>query len=105
MYRDSARTHAHFLPLHLRYGGWKAALFGVALLGSLPFAAQALIPLAGIKAISAGSFHTCAVITGGTAKCWGANNDFYLGDNTPIDRLTRVNVGGVESGVMTIEPG
>jgi alpha-tubulin suppressor-like RCC1 family protein len=39
--------------------------------------------------------HACAVIAGGTVKCWGANYSGELGDGTIIDRGTPVLVRGV----------
>jgi len=36
----------------------------------------------GVAAISAGSDHTCAVLTDGTGRCWGLNNYGQAGNNT-----------------------
>jgi alpha-tubulin suppressor-like RCC1 family protein len=34
----------------------------------------------GVKSIASGDSHTCAVLTDGTAKCWGLNEDGQLGN-------------------------
>jgi alpha-tubulin suppressor-like RCC1 family protein len=45
----------------------------------------------GVSSITTGHNHTCAVLTTGMAKCWGADDSYKLGDysltnrNTPVD--------------------
>jgi len=46
----------------------------------------------GVTAIGVGLQHACALITGGTVKCWGQNGDGRLGDGTTTARSTPVSV-------------
>jgi alpha-tubulin suppressor-like RCC1 family protein len=50
--------------------------------------------LSGVVAISAGYYHTCALLKDTTVRCWGFNRGAELGDGTGMDRSTPVAVVG-----------
>jgi alpha-tubulin suppressor-like RCC1 family protein len=59
-------------------------------------------PVTGIgdaTAISLGEHHACAVVSGGSVKCWGFNAYGQLGDGTTTDATTPVPVTGVTGAV------
>ncbi len=59
----------------------------------------------GVSAIAAGYSHSCAVLSSGAAKCWGLNSSGQLGDNSTTQRLTPVDVSGLNSGVSAMTAG
>ena len=49
-----------------------------------------------VQALAVGQYHTCALMTGGTAvECFGANAYGQLGDGTTTNRNTPVAVSGL----------
>ncbi len=59
----------------------------------------------GVAAITAGGDHTCALTVGGAAKCWGANQDGQLGDNSQVQANVPVDVTDIGSGATVITAG
>ncbi|MEW6684124.1 MAG: S8 family serine peptidase [Nitrospirota bacterium] len=53
-------------------------------------------------AIATGSFHTCALLSGGTVRCWGQNNYGQLGDGTTTNRPTPVSVSNLGGTALAI---
>jgi alpha-tubulin suppressor-like RCC1 family protein len=67
-------------------------------------------PLSGVRSVAVGSEQTCAVLTNGQARCWGANGQGQLGDGTVTTRLRPVvvratNGVGPLTGVVRIAMG
>ncbi|MFA7209793.1 MAG: hypothetical protein WC120_06000, partial [Parcubacteria group bacterium] len=52
--------------------------------------------LSGVRRISGGGNHTCAVKNEGTAFCWGSNAYGQVGNNSTIDALAPVQVLGID---------
>ena len=100
--------------LSVRVLRWRrlAMLFGV--IGLITIAVVAIVaprpesasanPLTNITAISAGEFHTCAVVDG-AAMCWGLNTHGQVGDSTTADRNVPAPVSGLGSGIIAISAG
>jgi len=59
----------------------------------------------GVQKIAAGNWHTCALTTSGSVKCWGLNTYGELGDGTNIDSNTPVSVTGLGGGVVSVAGG
>ena len=59
----------------------------------------------GVRAISAGGAHTCALLDTGAVRCWGDNTYGQLGDGTTSARLLPSPVVGFEAGVLAISAG
>lgn len=56
-------------------------------------------------AISAGRDHTCALISGGAVRCWGANQSGQLGDGSETSRSIPADVAGLAGGNKAVSAG
>jgi alpha-tubulin suppressor-like RCC1 family protein len=59
----------------------------------------------GASSISAGVFHTCALLNSGGVKCWGWNGYGQIGTNAPQTQEGPVNVEGLGSQVSSVVSG
>ena len=57
------------------------------------------------EAIAAGTNFTCALVTGGATRCWGANDKGQLGDTSTADRPMQGDVTGLNIGTAWITAG
>jgi cysteine-rich repeat protein len=55
--------------------------------------------ISGVTAVSVGMTHRCAVMTDGTARCWGVNGAGELGDGTNTESSTPVPVADLVGAV------
>lgn len=59
----------------------------------------------GVSLIAAGARHACALISGGSVRCWGDNSDGQLGNNSTTGSTVPVSVLGGLSNVAWITAG
>jgi alpha-tubulin suppressor-like RCC1 family protein len=62
---------------------------------------QTVVNLKGVTSVSAGYYHSCALLSNGTVKCWGFNADGELGDGDTTDKPTPQTVVGL-TGVVAL---
>ena len=80
---------------HTRLLAARVSGFATALIMAASFAAPAAFAASPTQ-LSGGGFHTCALMTGGTVRCWGWNMYGQLGDGSNTARSVPVAVRGLE---------
>jgi alpha-tubulin suppressor-like RCC1 family protein len=55
--------------------------------------------ISGIRSVAAGSAHTCALLSDGTAWCWGSNHNGMLGNTERKESAAPVRVAGLPGAV------
>ena len=70
---------------------------------SVPVAVPNLAP--SVTSVAAGAYHTCALLSTGGVRCWGANEAGEIGDGTGADRAIPTDVVGLSRGVRAIGAG
>lgn len=59
----------------------------------------------GVKSVTTGGHHACAVTNAGGLKCWGFNGSGRLGDGSTLDSGIPLDVSGLASGVSLVDAG
>lgn len=87
------------------YNGYGGLGDGTFTTRKVPIQVSGLIAGSGVLALTAGWYHSCALLTGGSMKCWGYNGLGQIGDNTLTNRTTPVTVQGLSAAVQSIAAG
>jgi len=61
---------------------------------------QPVSGLSGVAALAGGGYHTCAILTDATVRCWGRNDRGQVGDGTTSSRSTPVAVTGMTNAIQ-----
>ncbi len=59
----------------------------------------------GVVSVTAGGFHTCALMATGGVKCWGVNWHGQVGDGSTVERHVPIDVYGMSDGIKQVVAG
>ena len=56
---------------------------------------------AGVSSIAAGSYHTCALLSDGSVRCWGGGSNGTIGDGAGVTRSSPTTPTGLTAGTVS----
>ena len=86
------------------WGSGASGQLGDGTTSPLQFTPVVVSGLSGVTQLTAGTEHFCAVVTGGTVRCWGSGGSGQLGQGLNASSSTPVTVSGL-SGVSRVAAG
>jgi alpha-tubulin suppressor-like RCC1 family protein len=77
------------------WGSNNTGQVGAGVTGGMYYTPSTVTGVSNAVQIGSGEYFNCALISGGTVKCWGQNTNGQLGDGTNTNRSTPVTVQGI----------
>ena len=87
------------------WGNNEQGQLGIATVTASPVPVDVTGLTSGAIAVAAGHYHSCALMTGGGVKCWGANWNAQLGNGTTATNHEPDDVLGLASSVSSVVAG
>ena len=84
------------------WGANTQGMLGSGVLGEVQFSAQPVDDIDVAVAVGAGALHSCAVLSNGTAYCWGSNSDGQLGQSGTGSNIEPTVVGQLSDAVAIV---
>jgi alpha-tubulin suppressor-like RCC1 family protein len=101
-------AHACALDTTSKLRCWGNNFYGQLGNGMMVNVSAPVIPNAlasGVVAVSTGEYHTCAILNGGSVRCWGLNEDGQLGNGSSTSSPVPVSVSGLTANVIALAAG
>ncbi len=87
------------------WGSGNTGVLGTGPAGGSRYPANVIGLSSGVRALSAGSEHNCAITKTAGVQCWGFNIHGQIGDGTTTDRRLPTDVAGLTTGMKAIAGG